>query len=77
VIAHDVHDSGRREVTGLDVDEAGTEASWREFLRDLVKRDLTGVQLAISDAHEGLKSAIARCSAAPGNAARCTMPASA
>jgi transposase-like protein len=69
VIAHGVHESGRREVIGLDVGEAETEAFWREFLRDLVRRGLTGVQLAISDAHEGLKAAIARVPA-PGNVAR-------
>lgn len=52
VVAHGVHESGRREVIGLDVGEAETEAFWREFLRGLLKRGLTGVQLAISDAHE-------------------------
>jgi len=60
VIAHGVHDSGRREVIGLDVGEAETEAFWREFLRGLVARGLVGVQLAISDAHPGLKAAIAQ-----------------
>jgi putative transposase len=37
-----------------------TEAFWTDFLRRLVKRGLVGVQLAISDAHGGLKSAIAK-----------------
>ena len=60
VIAHGVHDSGRREVIGLDVGECETEAFWREFLRSLVARGLVGVQLAISDAHPGLKAAIAQ-----------------
>ncbi len=59
VVAHAVHESGRREIIGLDVGEAETEAFWREFLRSLVKRGLTGVQLAISDAHPGLKAALA------------------
>jgi transposase-like protein len=58
--AHGVHESGGREVIGTDVGEAETEAFWRGFLRDLVGRGLTGVQLAISDAHEGLKAAIAQ-----------------
>lgn len=35
------------------------EAFWREFLRSLVGRGLHGVQLVVSDAHEGLKAAIA------------------
>ena len=58
VIAHAVHETGRREIIGLDVGEAETEAFWREFLRCLVKRGLVGVQLAISDAHPGLKAAL-------------------
>jgi putative transposase len=60
VVAHAVHESGRREIIGLDVGEAETEAFWREFLRSLVRRGLTGVQLAISDAHPGLKAALAQ-----------------
>jgi transposase-like protein len=53
-----VHESGYREVIGLDVGEAETEAFWRSFLRSLVERGLAGVQLVISDAHAGLKKAI-------------------
>ncbi len=60
VLAHGVHESGRREILGLDVGEAETEAFWREFLRGLVGRGLIGVQLAISDAHPGLKAALAQ-----------------
>jgi putative transposase len=60
VVAHGVHETGRREILSIDVGEAETEAFWTEFLRGLVKRGLTGVQLAISDAHAGLKAAIAK-----------------
>jgi putative transposase len=60
VIAHGVHETGRREILGLDVGEAETEAFWTDFLRSLVRRGLVGVQLAISDAHAGLKAAIAK-----------------
>jgi putative transposase len=60
VIAHGVHESGRREILGIDVGEAETEAFWTDFLRSLVARGLVGVQLAISDAHAGLKAAIAK-----------------
>jgi putative transposase len=60
VIAHGVHETGRREILSIDVGEAETEAFWIEFLRGLVKRGLVGVQLAISDAHAGLKAAIAK-----------------
>src|SRR5712691_7778466 len=58
VVAQAVHESGYREVIGLDVGEAETEAFWRAFLRSLVERGLGGVQLASSDAHAGLKKAI-------------------
>ena len=50
VIAHGVHETGRREILSIDVGEAETEAFWTEFLRGLVKRGLVGVGLAISDA---------------------------
>jgi putative transposase len=60
VIAHGIHETGRREILSIDVGEAETEAFWTEFLRGLVTRGLTGVQLAISDAHAGLKAAIAK-----------------
>jgi transposase-like protein len=59
VIAYGVHETGRREVVGLDVGEAETEAFWRAFLRSLRTRGLEGVQLVVSDAHTGLKAAIA------------------
>jgi putative transposase len=71
VVAHGVHESGRREILSIDVGEAETEAFWTEFLRGLVARGLTGVQLAISDAHEGLKAAIAKVLGAPWQ--RCTV----
>ena len=60
VLAYAVHESGYREVIGLDVGEAETEAFWRSFLRGLVERGLVGVQLVVSDAHAGLTKAIAQ-----------------
>jgi putative transposase len=71
VIAYGVHESGRREVIGLDVGEAETEAFWREFLRGLRARGLTGIRLCISDAHQGLKTAIAQVLGCPWQ--RCTV----
>jgi putative transposase len=65
VLAYGVHESGYREVIGLDVGEAETEAFWRSFLRSLVKRGLTGVELVVSDAHAGLKAAIAQVLGSP------------
>ena len=60
VLAYGVHESGYREVIALDVGECETEAFWRSFLRGLVERGLSGVQLVVSDAHAGLKKAIAQ-----------------
>src|SRR6266545_3886077 len=71
VIAYGVHESGRREVIGLDIGETESEAFWVAFLRSLRERGLAGVRLAISDEHTGLKNAIARILGAPWQ--RCTV----
>jgi putative transposase len=60
VSAVGVNAEGRREVLGLAVGPAETQAFWKGFLRSLVARGLAGVRLVISDAHEGLKRAIAQ-----------------
>ena len=54
MIAHAVHETGPREIIGLDVGEAETEAFRREFLTSLVARGLVGAQLAMSYAYPGL-----------------------
>ncbi len=59
VIAIGVRATGEREVLGLDVGPSEDGDFWRGFLRSLVARGLAGVQLVTSDAHEGLKQAIA------------------
>jgi putative transposase len=59
IIAIGANEEGHREVLGLTVGLSEEEATWKAFLRDLVARGLSGVQLVISDAHEGLKKAIA------------------
>lgn len=58
VIAVGVRQSGEREVLGFDVGPSEDGAFWHSFLRGLVARGLSGVQLAVSDAHQGLKAAI-------------------
>jgi putative transposase len=60
VVAIGVKQSGEREVLGWDLGPSEDGAFWQSFLRGLVSRGLSGVQLVISDAHEGLKSAIAQ-----------------
>lgn len=59
VIAIGVSASGQREILGLDVVTEEDGAGWLGFLRGLVSRGLKGVELTISDAHLGLKDAIA------------------
>ncbi len=71
VVACGVDQSGQRELIGLNVGAAEAEAFWRKFLRSLVRRGLAGVQLVVSDAHEGLKAAIAQVLSCPWQ--RCTV----
>jgi transposase-like protein len=59
VLAVGVNADGRREVLGVDVITTEDGAGWTAFLRNLVARGLSGVELVTSDAHEGLKAAIA------------------
>src|SRR5919202_4182069 len=51
--------TGQREVLGVDVGPSEDGAFWLRFLRALVARGLSGVQLVVSDSHQGLKGAIA------------------
>jgi transposase-like protein len=60
VVATAVNEQGKRELLGLEVGASESQAFWGEFLRHLVGRGLKGVRLVISDAHEGLKKAIAK-----------------
>jgi len=59
VVAVGVTAEGERQVLGVDVGPSEDRAFWTAFLRGLVKRGLRGVRLVISDAHVGLKQAIA------------------
>ena len=58
VVATGVAADGHREVLGFDVGDSEDGAFWTAFLRSLKARGLAGVQLVISDAHTGLKTAI-------------------
>jgi putative transposase len=60
IVAVGVNTDGRREVLGMDIGPSEAEPFWTAFLRKLARRGLRGVKLVISDAHEGLKAAIAR-----------------
>jgi putative transposase len=58
VVATGVTTDGMREVLGLAVGDSEDTAFWTSFLRSLRARGLGGVQLVISDAHQGLRAAI-------------------
>jgi putative transposase len=59
VVAIGVAATGERQILGVDAGPSEDRAFWTAFLRSLVKRGLRGVRLVVSDAHEGLKHAIA------------------
>ena len=58
LVAVGVNLDGRREILGIDLANRESKTSWRDFLVSLKERGLTGVQLVVSDAHEGLRRAI-------------------
>jgi transposase-like protein len=60
IIAVAANTEGRREIIGLSIGASEAAAFWIDFLRSLTRRGLKNVKLVISDAHEGLKSAISQ-----------------
>jgi putative transposase len=58
IMAVGVNSDGRREVLASGLPRP--ETFWTEFLRKLARRGLCGVKLVISDAHEGIKAAVAK-----------------
>jgi transposase-like protein len=60
IIAVAVSADGRREIVGLHIGPSEAEPFWAAFLKSLLRRGLKGVKLVVSDAHEGLKAAIAK-----------------
>jgi transposase-like protein len=60
IVAVGVNGDGRREILGMDIGPSEAETFWTAFLRKLARRGLRGVKLVISDAHEGIKAAVAK-----------------
>jgi putative transposase len=60
IVAVGVNSDGRREVLGMDIGPSEAEPFWTEFLRKLARRGLRGIKLVVSDAHEGIKAAVAK-----------------
>jgi len=61
VMAVGLSEDRKREVLGMKVGHAESEEFWTELLRSMLDRGLRGVKLVTSDAHAGLKKAIAKC----------------
>lgn len=57
LISVGVNVDGHREILGIDVATAEDGVGWLAFLRSLIARGLSGVQMVISDAHAGLVDA--------------------
>ena len=76
MVATGVTEDGRREILGIETGDFEDEAFWREFLRALNRRGLSGVHLVISDQHAGPVAGIRRCfQGRVTGAARSTSPA--
>lgn len=58
LIAIGINWEGRREVLGVEVANRESGSSWKEFILGLKRRGLRGVELVISDDHDGLKKAV-------------------
>ena len=58
MLAVGIGEDGKREILGLEMASGETEEGWRRFIRQLKERGFSGVELATSDAHEGLKKAL-------------------
>jgi putative transposase len=60
LVVSGVRDDGFREILAVEVADTESEATYQELFRSLKRRGLSGVELVVSDEHEGLKAAIAR-----------------
>lgn len=61
LLAIGVLPDGKRSVLGVSVSLSEAEVHWREFLSSLIQRGMHGVELIVSDAHEGLAAARKAC----------------
>jgi len=60
MIAYGVNERGLREILGFAVSHAETKETWKDFLTSLKARGLKGLLMVTSDAHEGIRDAVAR-----------------
>ena len=59
LVAIGINEDGRRCVLAVELANRESESSWREFLVQLRKRGLRGVEFVVSDDHPGLRASIA------------------
>jgi transposase-like protein len=60
LVVSGVRDDGFREILAVEVADTESEATYQELFRSLKRRGLSGVELVVSDDHEGLKAAVGR-----------------
>jgi len=60
LVVSGVRDDGMREILGVEVADTESETTYQEMFRSLKARGLKGVELVVSDGHEGLKAAVSR-----------------
>ena len=60
LVVSGVRDDGMQEILGVEVADTESEATYQDLFRSLKARGLSGVELVISNEHEGLKAAISR-----------------
>jgi putative transposase len=58
LIAIGINWEGQRQVLGVELANRESQSTWRDFLIGLKQRGLTGVEVAVSDDHAGLRKAI-------------------
>ena len=60
LVVSGVRDDGLREILALEVADTESEATYHELFRSLKARGLRGVELVVSDDHQGLRAAVER-----------------
>lgn len=55
-----IDEEGRRDVLGYWLGDSESEATWSEAFCELKGRGLSGVELVVSDAHQGIRKALSR-----------------
>lgn len=59
LVAAAITDQGRRQIVGWSVGDSESEATWSELFLALKRRGMKGVELVVSDAHGGIRAALA------------------